>query len=296
MASPAVPTHGRLAAVYRRRPNGFVGIGLNDITWGTAYAGADSAYFEVEIDGEAVPDTFKWRVNGGAYTETVAITGAAQTLSDSQTILFAATTGHTDGDAWAAGNLKDEPCTESSATAQITDALMRILDPNNPPTFTDAGGATVLQTCYANGTAIFTANVGAVDVDGNLGYIPAAALEIVAYAFGWSLDFTLDMADASRMGQAWKEGVAGQAGFSGQFEAYLIGSRMGLEAITEAGSGDEYFLVKLFNYDPDADASGDHWICWASVTGMSVNAPVGDVVKEAVTFTGQGRPAFVANS
>ena len=67
MASPTSPTHGKLAAIYRLRPNGFKGNGLNDVTWGTGYSGGGtSGYFEVVIDGTGTPDTFKWRQLGVA--------------------------------------------------------------------------------------------------------------------------------------------------------------------------------------------------------------------------------------
>ena len=36
-------THGKLGAIYRLRPNGFKGDGLNDVTWGTGFSGAASA-------------------------------------------------------------------------------------------------------------------------------------------------------------------------------------------------------------------------------------------------------------
>ena len=105
MASPSTPTHGKYGAIWRLRPSGFNGDGLNDVTWGTGFSGGGtSGYFEAEIDAEGTPDTFQWRKNGGAYTTGVAITGAAQTLSDSQTITFGATTGHTSGDKCAIGN------------------------------------------------------------------------------------------------------------------------------------------------------------------------------------------------
>jgi len=78
----------------------FTGAGLNDLTQGGTYSGTVTATFEVEIDGEGIPDTFKWKKDSGSYTETVAITGAAQTLSDGVTVTFAATTGHTSGNKW----------------------------------------------------------------------------------------------------------------------------------------------------------------------------------------------------
>lgn len=79
----------------------FTGTGLNDGTSGGTYSGTgNSATYEVEIDATGTPDTFKWKKGSGSYTTGVAITGAAQTLSDGVTITFAATTGHTLGDKW----------------------------------------------------------------------------------------------------------------------------------------------------------------------------------------------------
>ena len=88
MASPTTPMHGKFGALYVLRPNGFNGVGLNDLTWGTGSSAADLTKYEVEIDLADATDTFKWRVNGGAYTEDVAITGAAQELENGVTVTF----------------------------------------------------------------------------------------------------------------------------------------------------------------------------------------------------------------
>jgi len=87
---------------------GFIGSGLNDATSGGTFTGttvASRCGFDIEIDGTGTPDTFKWRKHTppdtiGGYTAGVAITGAAQTLSDGVTVTFGATTGHTSGDKW----------------------------------------------------------------------------------------------------------------------------------------------------------------------------------------------------
>ena len=297
MASPSTPTHGKLAAIYRWRPNGFKGNGLNDVTWGTGYSAADSAYFEVVIDAEGTPDTFKWRKDGGGWTTGVSITGAAQTLSDSQTITFAATTGHTLTDQWVIGNLFAEPTTESSAAAQITDTTMRRINPNTPPTWSDTGSETVLKTEFATGTAHFTGNVTVVTVAGNNGWIPDTALEKMGYLFDWSFDLSVDLADISRMGQQWKESIPGAAGGSGSANAYFIGTDTLYEDFLDGVDGtQDYFLLQLFNYDPDQDQTGDHWSCWVIFEGLSVSAPVNEVIKEAVAFQVQGLPGWVANS
>jgi len=296
MASPTTPMHGKLGALYRLRPNGFKGGGLNDATWGTAFSGASSAYYEVEIDGEGTPDTFKWRKNGGAYTTGVSITGAAQTLDDGQTITFGATTGHTLGDRWVIGNLKDEACAEVADEAQITDATKRLLNPNATPTFTDDGGENVLIVDHTRGKALFSDNVGVVTVDGNNGFIPEIALEKVGYLMNWRLEVALDMGDASRMGQHWKEAVPGQAGGRGSAEAYFIGGDS-FYAAFQAGAENtqKYFLLELFNYDPDQDQTGDHLIAWAAFNSVSPDGPLNEVVKESVGFEVHGIPSFVAN-
>ena len=296
MASPTSPTHGKLAAIYRLRPNGFKGAGLNDVTWGTGFTGAASAYYEVVIDGTGTPDTFKWRKNGGGWTTGVNITGAAQTLDDNQTITFGATTGHTADDQWTIGNLKDEACTESGTEAQITDSTKRLLNANSPPTWTDSGGETVLQVNYTKGWANFTGNVTQVTVTGNNGFAVEAGLEPVGFLIGWEFTAEVEMADASRCGQHWKEAIPGQGGGSGRAEAWFIGSKSFFDAVVEgAAGGDKYCLVQLFIYDPDQDQTGDHINVWAMLDGFNPAAPIGEPVREAVGFRMHGSPSFVAN-
>ncbi len=78
----------------------FSGTGLNDATSGGTYSATAVSTYTIVIDATGTPDTFKWKLGSGAYTPGVAITGAAQTLSNSVTITFAATTGHTLNDQW----------------------------------------------------------------------------------------------------------------------------------------------------------------------------------------------------
>lgn len=87
------------------------GNGLDDGTFGGSYVGGGQTY-RVQIDGTGTPDTFKWSDDGGSTweEEDIAITGAAQTLSNGVTITFGATTGHTSGDYW-----------EASPTSAITE-------------------------------------------------------------------------------------------------------------------------------------------------------------------------------
>jgi hypothetical protein len=297
MTSPTSPTHGKLAAIYRMRPNGFKGDGLNDASWGTGFNGASSAYFEVVIQTEGTPDQFKWRKDGGAWTENVSITGAVQTLSDGQTVTFAATTGHTADDQWTIGNLKDEACTESGTEAQITAAAKRLLNPNAPPAWTDDCGETALIVDYTQGKAVFGDNVGAVTVTGNNGYVVEGGLEKVGYLRGWSFSPALDLADAARCGQQWKEFRPGQAGAGGSAEAFFIGGDAFFDGLAKAADlTQEYYLLELFNYDPDQDQSGDHFIAWVIFGGLSIAAPIGELVIENLTFQAVGPVSFKANA
>jgi len=296
MASPITPTHGKLGALYVFFLNGFSGIGLNDATWGTAAANATSSYYEVVIDLEDTADTFKWRKNGGAWTEDVEITGAAQTLDEGQTITFAAVTGHTLNDQWVIGNLVDEPTTEVTNTAQITASARRILNVNRPPIFTDSGGKKVLSVNYTDGSAIFNDNVTIVDVDGNNGYIPLIALKKVMYLIDWNYSLSLDMADASRMGLEWKQALPGMAGGSGSANAYFIADSTLFNCLQAAVNvSQNYFLLQLFNYDPDQDQTGDCTVAWVTFTSFNLGATISEVVKEQVNFQIHGAVSFTAN-
>ena len=73
----------------------FTGSGLNDGVFTGTYTAVVATTFDVQIDATGTPDTFKWRKGTGAYTSGVAITGAAQLLSDGVSVTFNATTGHT---------------------------------------------------------------------------------------------------------------------------------------------------------------------------------------------------------
>lgn len=298
MGASTVPTHGKMGAIFAIRPNGFVGsAGLNDLTWGLGYSGGATAYFEVEIEHAAAPDKFRWRKNGGAWNEDVDITGAEQTLSDGQKLTFAAITGHTVGDKWVIGNLKAEPTSEAGTQAQITAAGNQILNPNHPPTWIDDTGKVALQVNFTNGLAIFNGNVGNVTVEGNGGYIPAAALQIVGYLIDWNMAVTLDMADISSMGQNWKQGIPGMAGGNGGANAYFIAAKSMFDTLKRCiEGGDKYYLLKLFTNDPDQDGTGDGFSVWASFTSFNLTTAMGDVVKESVSFQITGGISTLINS
>ena len=83
-------------------PASYYGLnGVNDLTSSGTYTGTEDIRYIIRIDAEGTPDTFEWSDDGGmTFTTGVAITGAAQTLSNGVQITFTSTTGHTLNDRW----------------------------------------------------------------------------------------------------------------------------------------------------------------------------------------------------
>jgi len=77
------------------------GVGLDDITAGGIFTGTFPIVYTVTVDGAAAsPETFKWAKDGTEQANTVNMSTSAITLDSGVTVLFAATTGHTDDDVW----------------------------------------------------------------------------------------------------------------------------------------------------------------------------------------------------
>jgi len=107
------------------------------------------------------------------------------------------------------------------------------------------------------------------------------------YSLGWTMEIDLDMADASRVGQHWKEALPGQAGWRGTFEIYFVAGNTEQKAffdnLVAATPGTKLTDVK-FLLDASTNAfDGDIFI-----TGISVPATIGDVVKATVSYQGNG--------
>jgi hypothetical protein len=86
----------------------FAGSGKNDMqtyySAGPAAVGTENVY-NVVVDGNGTPDTFKWRSNineagFGAFTTGVPISTLQTFLDSTSSIRFLSTTGHTVGDSW----------------------------------------------------------------------------------------------------------------------------------------------------------------------------------------------------
>ena len=66
------------------------------------FTGTTDISYKVEIDADAVPDTFKWSDDGGSTWDatTVNVTGGAQTLNNGVSVTFSSTTNADLGDSW----------------------------------------------------------------------------------------------------------------------------------------------------------------------------------------------------
>lgn len=109
----------------------------------------------------------------------------------------------------------------------------------------------------------------------------------MAYSKGWNASVSLDMADASRSGQNWKEALPGMAGWNGSFEIYAVLGNTEQKAFFDnliaAAPGTKLTDVK-FLLDADTNAlTGNIFI-----TGISINATMGGVVSATVNFQGDG--------
>lgn len=109
----------------------------------------------------------------------------------------------------------------------------------------------------------------------------------VDWSISFSLDVSLDMADISRQGQHWKEQLPGMAGASGTMEYQLVlgntEQKELVDNIVTATPGSKLTDVQ-FNLDLSTNAfTGNIYI-----TGFSVSATIGDVVKGTFPFVLDG--------
>jgi len=111
------------------------------------------------------------------------------------------------------------------------------------------------------------------------------------YGNGWRVDADLDMGDASRQGQHWKEALPGLAGwrgsFSGQFVAGNTQQKAFFDNLIAATPGTKLTDVK-FLLDADTNAlTGNIYL-----TSFSIDTGIAGVVGFTFNFQGDGALAL----
>lgn len=104
---------------------------------------------------------------------------------------------------------------------------------------------------------------------------------------GWTITSNLDLADISRQGQQWKEGVPGQGSWSGSFSGQFVPGDAVQIAIfgnlITATPGTKLTDVKFIGDAATNGFSGDLYI-----TSVAVSAAVGDKCSFTANFVGDG--------
>ena len=107
------------------------------------------------------------------------------------------------------------------------------------------------------------------------------------FSKGWSLSVTLDMADASRAGQNWKEGLPGQSGWNGSFEVFFVAGNTQQKAffdnLVAATPGTKLTDVKFL-----LDVGTNAYTGNIFITSLAMNAAMGGVVSATINFQGDG--------
>lgn len=118
---------------------------------------------------------------------------------------------------------------------------------------------------------------------------------VMDFSRGWSLTVALDMTDSSRQGQNWKEGLPGQAGWSGSFEAYFVPGNTEQKAFVDnlitAAPG-----TKLTDVQFNLDLTTSALIGNIYITGFSINASISGTVSYTMNFVGDGALSISATA
>ena len=126
------------------------------------------------------------------------------------------------------------------------------------------------------------------------------ASTMIDYTSRWSINWTKDAAVFGRQGKEYKEAAPGQAAYTGSGEFLFVNSSeqatfIGLCVTTDATvalttGALSTRLVKFF-----FDSTLNYLVSSAIViTGMTFDAPVGDIIRASFTFQGSGPVHFVS--
>jgi hypothetical protein len=118
---------------------------------------------------------------------------------------------------------------------------------------------------------------------------------VVTQCTNWKLDVNSALLDATSQNTDWKTQGAGINDWKGSFELIFdtgITEHLAIQAAIVAATGATMLTDMIFYVDgagAHKSYSGNVWI-----NTISYSAPVNDLVKAAVTFTGDGALTFTA--
>ena len=114
---------------------------------------------------------------------------------------------------------------------------------------------------------------------------------LIDYSVDWNISVSVDMADASRQGQTWKESLAGQAGWTGSMTFHFVAGNTEqkalLDNIVTASPGTKLTDIKFMLEDTDDYFAGNLFL-----SSLATSATVGDTVNVSFDFTGDGALAL----
>jgi hypothetical protein len=182
--------------------------------------------------------------------------------------------------------MSGEACTEATIYGQITDTAKRLISPNHTQTFVDSGGKTVIRIDYVNGIATFNGTVANVTCDGN--YIASSDVPLIAQIYGWKLDSSIDIKDGTCLGDTSKVKITDLKDWKGTIDAFWLSSAW-WDKFREASVGGtviyKYFLKLYIN-------ATQGYKGFAVINGIGDSVPVGDLVKQTITFEGDSDLTF----
>lgn len=123
---------------------------------------------------------------------------------------------------------------------------------------------------------------------------------LIDYTSRWSINYTKDAAVFGRQGKEFKEAVPGQAAYTGSGEFLFVNAAQQASVIaTNIGGSSSYNLTtgplstQYFKFFFDSTlnylvSSG------LIITGITFDAPVGDIIRASFTFQGSGGIHFVS--
>jgi len=121
------------------------------------------------------------------------------------------------------------------------------------------------------------------------------AATYIDYTSDFTLNWTRDVATVQRQGQDYKETFGGQAGWTGKINLCFIRN-------SAVAAADLQGLAVSTKLNPATAVSTDIHFCLGStmeriegdfwVTGYSISAPVGDVIRASINITGHSAIEF----